>query len=81
MRLPKFVTILILFFCLLVPAVGLCQIDPGCDPGGNLNCDCPENQGNPACPIDGGLSLLLAAGVGLGARKAYLAKKTAPAQQ
>ena len=33
--------------------------DPGCDPL------------DPACPIDGGLSLLIAAGVGLAARKAY----------
>lgn len=37
--------------------------DPGCDPL------------DPACPIDGGLSLLIAAGVGIGARKAYKMKK------
>ena len=35
--------------------------DPGCNP------DLP-------CPIDGGLSLLIAAGIGIGARKAF--KKT-----
>jgi hypothetical protein len=38
-------------------------IDPGCDPL------------DPACPIDGGLSLLIAAGVGLGAKRAYQLKK------
>lgn len=32
--------------------------DPGCDPL------------DPACPIDGGVSLLIAAGIGLGAKKA-----------
>jgi hypothetical protein len=37
--------------------------DPGCDPL------------DPACPIDGGLGLLLAAGLGLGAKKAYQARK------
>lgn len=37
--------------------------DPGCDPD------------DPLCPIDGGLSLLIAAGIGLGAKKAYDRKK------
>lgn len=37
--------------------------DPGCDPL------------DPACPIDGGLGILLAAGIGLGAKKAYEARK------
>jgi hypothetical protein len=37
--------------------------DPGCDPL------------DPYCPIDGGLSLLIAAAVGVGAKKAYDAKK------
>lgn len=37
--------------------------DPGCDPL------------DPACPIDGGLSLLIAAGIGVGAKKAYDARK------
>ncbi|MBK8712905.1 MAG: hypothetical protein IPL97_13730 [Niastella sp.] len=37
--------------------------DPGCNPD------------NPLCPIDGGLSLLIAAGIGLGAKKAYDRKK------
>ncbi|MBS1762711.1 MAG: hypothetical protein JSR00_07540 [Bacteroidetes bacterium] len=49
-----------------VPTGVFAQGDPGdggCDPL------------DPACPIDGGLSLLLAAGIGLGARKAYKAHK------
>jgi len=37
--------------------------DPGCNPD------------LPVCPIDGGLSLLIAAGIGLGARRAYKLKK------
>jgi hypothetical protein len=55
----------------LVPLDSIAQ-DPGCP------ADCP---GNPDClpecvPIDGGLSLLIAAGIGLGAKKAYDRKKT-----
>jgi hypothetical protein len=47
------------FVVLLVcysPMVAMAQ-DPGCDPQ------------DPACPIDGGISLLIAAGLGVGARK------------
>ncbi len=54
-------SILILLF--LAPLSGFCQGDPGCDPL------------DPACPIDGGLSLLIAAGVGLAAKKAYKSQK------
>ena len=51
---------------LVQPIKGSAQIsDPGCDPA------------DPACPIDGGLSLLIAAGIGVGARKAYNKKKKA----
>ena len=39
--------------------------DPSCDPL------------DPDCPIDGGLSLLIAAGIGLGAKKAYQERKKA----
>ena len=54
----------VLCIILLLPAVSVAQIsDPGCDPF------------DPLCPIDGGLSLLIAAGIGLGAKKAYQAKK------
>ena len=53
-------------FIVTMPTGVFAQGDPGdggCDPL------------DPACPIDGGLSLLIAAGIGLGARKAYKAKK------
>ena len=58
---------LLLFFVILIPAVGSAQVvdDPGCNPF------------DPACPIDGGLSLLIAAGIGLGAKKAYQQRKKA----
>ncbi len=48
---------------LLNPLKSNAQPDAGCDPL------------DPACPIDGGLSLLIAAGIGIGARKAYQLKK------
>ena len=35
----------------------------------------PDPGGNPDVPIDGGLSLLLAAGVGYGAKKVHDARK------
>ncbi len=55
----------VLFMVLVLPLTGMAQTvsDPGCDPL------------DPACPIDGGLSLLIAAGIGLGAKKAYDKKK------
>ena len=51
----------------LLPALGMGQGpgDPSCDPL------------DPDCPIDGGLSLLIAAGIGLGAKKAYQERKKA----
>ena len=64
-RLRKILVIscLTIGFALISP-LGFGQIsDPSCDPL------------DPTCPIDGGVSLLIAAGVGLGARKAYLHKK------
>ena len=59
------VVFLMLVFLIGAPFVGLAQDpgDPGCDPL------------DPACPIDGGLSLLIAAGIGIGAKKAYDAKR------
>lgn len=49
---------------LINPAKAQLPGDPGCDPL------------DPACPIDGGLSLLIAAGIGIGAGKAYKSRKT-----
>jgi hypothetical protein len=48
---------------ILNPIESNAQSDPGCDPL------------DPACPIDGGVSLLIAAGIGMGAKKAYDLKK------
>lgn len=55
---------IVILICLIQPYTGIAQVvDPGCDPL------------DPACPIDGGLSLLIAAGIGIGAKKAYDKKK------
>jgi len=48
----------------VLPALSFAQVlDPGCNPD------------DPLCPIDGGLSLLIAAGIGIGAKRAYDHKK------
>lgn len=56
---------LVILINVISPLTGTAQLpsDPGCDPL------------DPACPIDGGLSLLIAAGIGIGAKKAYDLKK------
>lgn len=55
---------IVILICLIQPLTGVAQVvDPGCDPL------------DPACPIDGGLSLLIAAGIGIGAKKAYDKKR------
>jgi hypothetical protein len=59
-----FVVVTTLLITMILPIKGNAQVvDPGCDPL------------DPTCPIDGGLSLLIAAGIGLGAKKAYDKKK------
>ena len=59
-------SILFLVFFLGLSQLGISQVsEPGCDPF------------DPSCPIDGGLSLLIAAGIGLGAKKAYQQHKKA----
>jgi hypothetical protein len=58
----KFIPFLIILALLFVPAIGFSQPDPCTDP------DQP-------CPIDGGISLLIAAGIGFRAKKAYDKKK------
>ncbi len=50
--------ILVVFFT-CIPILVHAQINPGCDPQ------------DPLCPIDGGLTLLIATGVGYGIKKAY----------
>lgn len=67
---PLIYTALLSIFFLTTQLTSNAQIgpvDPGCDPLGDPTA--------PPCPIDGGLSLLIAAGIGLGAKKAYQAKK------
>jgi hypothetical protein len=60
--------IFMLAFFLLTGVIGPANAqvapEPGCDPL------------DPACPIDAGLSLLIAAGIGIGARNAYQLKRT-----
>lgn len=72
-RLPKWLLLLsiLLVVFILLPGLGLAQAnDPGCDP----MCWCREPDGAP-CPIDGGLSALLAIGVGYGIKKYKQSKK------
>lgn len=52
----RLITVIIIF-CL--PVLANAQVDPGCDPAIDPTC----------VPIDGGLSLLIAAGVGYGIKK------------
>jgi hypothetical protein len=61
---------MMIIFCFL-PSLVNAQIDPGCDP-----------QVDPACvPIDGGLSLLIAAGVGYGIKKVRDSRKQQQAEE
>ncbi len=58
-----------LFFIALLLAPVLLFGQPDAPfPGDDLDCDGPFG---PVCPIDGGLSFLIAAGVALGGKKAY----------
>ncbi|HEY9341799.1 MAG TPA: hypothetical protein VIQ23_09475, partial [Hanamia sp.] len=57
-----------LLVLIILPALVQAQGDPGCDPFGY------DANGNP-CPIDGGLSALLAIGVGYGIKKYKESKK------
>ena len=63
-------TVMMIIFCLL-PSLVNAQVDPGCDP-----------QVDPQCvPIDGGLSLLIAAGVGYGIKKVRDSRKQQQAEE
>ena len=68
-KMNKQYKIILLFAVLMIilvvaPSYSFAQIvDPGCDPA------------DPSCPIDGGVSLLIAAGIGLGAKRAMHKKK------
>ena len=63
-------TVMMIIFCFL-PSLVNAQIDPGCDP-----------QVDPQCvPNDGGLSLLIAAGVGYGIKKVRDSRKQQQAEE
>lgn len=63
MQKSMLLTGIMIVMLMIAPFTGFCQGDPGCDPL------------DPLCPIDGGLSLLIAAGVGLAAKKAHKSQK------
>ena len=59
-----FVTGMVMLVSLVQPIKGTAQVvDPGCDPL------------DPTCPIDGQLSLLIVAAVGIAAKKSYDSKR------
>ena len=61
-QMKKLIPSLVLLLILVIPSMVFAQGDP---------CTSPDIE----CPIDGGLSLLIAAGIGLGAKKAYDRRK------
>jgi hypothetical protein len=68
-RFRKLIALSIFLFC--VTAIGICQPPP--PPGGGA-APCGGPFGT-VCPIDGGVSLLIAAGAALGGKKAFDLKK------
>jgi hypothetical protein len=59
MRKLLMMTLLALVFAIALPlSTSAAPPDPDCDPL------------DPACPIDGGITILIAAGIGLGAKRA-----------
>jgi hypothetical protein len=78
--LPIFLLLFSLLFTVLPETLLAQPGGGGCDPQGPLDCNCAGTESNPACPIDGGVSFLIAAGLGIGARRAYQEKKKRPYQ-
>ena len=60
------------FFLFCIAAIGICQAPPTPPNGGAAPCGGPFGT---VCPIDGGVSLLIAAGAALGGKKAFDLKK------
>ena len=60
------------FFLFCTAAIGICQAPPTPPSGGATPCGGPFGT---VCPIDGGISLLIAAGAALGGKKAFDLKK------
>lgn len=69
-RFRKLIVSTIFVFCLA--AIGVCQAPPTPPSGGAAPCGGPFGT---VCPIDGGVSLLIAAGAALGGKKAFDLKK------
>jgi hypothetical protein len=69
-RFRKLLVLSIFLFC--VTAIGTCQPPPPPTSGGAAPCGGPFGT---VCPIDGGVSLLIAAGAALGGKKAFDLKK------
>ena len=65
MKIRTLVSLCMMALCLALPALVFAQGGPG-DPGGD-----PD----PGVPFDGGLSLLVAAGIGYAAKKGYDKRK------
>lgn len=61
MKIRSFTSAVLMLVCLCLPSLLLAQGDPGLDPD--------------PIPLDGGLSMLIAAGVAYGAKKAYDKRK------
>lgn len=64
MKIRLFVRFCIMLICLSLPILLLAQGDPGDDPDPGVD-----------IPFDGGLSLLIAAGIGYAAKKGYDKRK------
>lgn len=62
MKTKNLFKVLVLAAGMCLPAITNAQVDPPADPNDNV-------------PIDGGLSILLAAGIGYGVKKAYSSHK------
>lgn len=69
-RFRKIIALSIFLFCISV--IGICQAPPTPPSGGAAPCGGPFGT---VCPIDGGVSLLIAAGAALGGKKAFDLKK------
>jgi hypothetical protein len=69
-RLKRIVIFSIFLFS--IPLIGNCQAPPTPPSGGAPPCGGPFGT---VCPIDGGVSLLIAAGAALGGKKAFDLKK------
>jgi hypothetical protein len=69
-RYRKLLVLSIFLFC--IAAIGICQAPPTPPTGEAAPCGGPFGT---VCPIDGGVSLLIAAGAALGGKKAFDLKK------